>query len=95
MDLEPSSPKNESETTKKKKKKKVVKPPQINGPVLEQPPQVFQKKIIINTSRSEYPLIDQVAKEKFGWRVSKEEDPACGDFDLWWSDLMIEGSILA
>jgi len=38
MDLEPSSPKNESETTKKKKKKKVVKPPQINGPVLEQPP---------------------------------------------------------
>jgi hypothetical protein len=38
MDLEPSSPKNESETTKKKKKKKVVKPPQINGPVLEQHP---------------------------------------------------------
>jgi predicted ATPase len=56
---------------------------------------VNQKKIIINTSRSEYPLIDAVAKEVMGWRVSKEEDYTKGDFDLWWTDLGIDGSFLA
>lgn len=58
---------------------------------MEPPPVINQKKIIINTSRSEYPLIDEVAKEVMGWRVSKEEDFHRGDFDLWWSDLWIDG----
>ena len=54
---------------------------------------VLNKKIIINTSRSEYPLIDQVAKE-LGWKVSKEEDMFKGDFDLWWSDIGIDAMTL-
>jgi hypothetical protein len=41
---------------------------------MEAPPQILQKKIVINTSRSEYPLIDEVATQVMGWRVSKEED---------------------
>lgn len=59
---------------------------------MEAPPQILQKKIVINTSRSEYPLIDEVATQVMGWRVSKEEDFQKGaDFDLWWSDLGIDG----
>jgi len=29
-----------------------------------------------------------------GWRVSKEMDPSRYDFDLWWSDLGIDGLFL-
>jgi hypothetical protein len=29
-----------------------------------------------------------------GWRVVKELDPARYDFDLWWSDLGIDGQFL-
>jgi hypothetical protein len=29
-----------------------------------------------------------------GWRVSKEEDFFAKDFDLWWSDLGIDGLTL-
>lgn len=61
---------------------------------MEGPPQIVQKRIVINTSRSEYPLIDQVAREVMGWRVSKEEDFSKGDFDLWWTDLGIDGQTL-
>jgi hypothetical protein len=50
---------------------------------------------VINTSRSEYPLIDEVAKEVLGWRVSKEIDYTKGDFDLWWSDLGIDSTFLS
>ena len=50
---------------------------------------------MINTSRSEYPLIDEVAVKEMGWRVSKEMDWTKGDFDLWWSDLAIEGQFLS
>jgi hypothetical protein len=39
-------------------------------------------------------LIDKVAIEVFKWRVSKEEDPNKADFDLWWSDLGIDGHML-
>ncbi len=53
-----------------------------------------QKKIIINTSRSEYPLIDQIARDVMGWRVTKEENFFAKDFDLWWSDLGIDGLTL-
>lgn len=54
----------------------------------------MNKQIVINTSRSEYPLIDQVATEVMGWRVSKEEDITKADFDLWWSDIGIDGNTL-
>lgn len=50
---------------------------------------------MINTSRSEYPLIDNVATEVMGWKVSKEEDMSKQDFDLWWSDIGIDGQTLA
>jgi hypothetical protein len=58
-------------------------------------PQLNQKRIIINTSRSEYPLIDEVATSVFGWTVSKELDWHKADFDLWWSDLGIDATFLA
>lgn len=66
----------------------------IAGPLSEPPPVVYQKKIVINTSRSEYPLIDKVATEVMGWRISKEEDMSKGDFDLWWSDVGVDGLTL-
>jgi hypothetical protein len=79
---------------KKKKKKNKPLPVIHQGPLNSPPPVIYQKRIIINTSMSEYPLIDKVAKEVFGWRVSKEEDFKKGDFDLWWSDLAIDGHTL-
>jgi len=54
-----------------------------------QPPVLRQKKIIINTFNTEYPLIDEVAK-LIGWRVVKEQDPTAKEFDLWWVDLGID-----
>ena len=50
--------------------------------------------MIINTGRTEYPLVDIVAKE-MGWKISKVEDWTKADFDLWWSDLGIDGSFMA
>lgn len=43
-----------SPVSPKKKKKKQSK----NGPLTEGPPELKQKRIVINTSRSEYPIID-------------------------------------
>ena len=39
-------------------------------------------------------MIDEVAKDVMGWRVSKEEDFTKGDFDLWWVDTAIDGHTL-
>ena len=61
---------------------------------MEGPPQVNQKRIVINTARSEYPLIDQVAKDVMGWKVSKDDDFGKGEFDLWWVDCGIDGLTL-
>jgi hypothetical protein len=58
-------------------------------------PYLSQKRIIINTSRSEYPLIDEVATNYFGWRVSKEPDCTKGDWDIWWNDLGIDSNFLS
>ena len=66
----------------------------IQGPLNEGPPVVTQKKIIINTFRSEYPLIDRIATEVMGWRVIKDEDFK-QDFDLLWCDTGIDGATLA
>ena len=44
---------------------------------------------MINTSKCDYPLIDEVAIE-MGWRVSKDTYEARQDFDVWWSDLGID-----
>jgi hypothetical protein len=49
---------------------------------------------VINTARSEYPIIDEVARDVLGWRVSKDPDSS-KDFDLWWSDLGIDSNFLA
>ena len=40
-------------------------------------------------------MIDEVAREVMGWRVSKQEDPSKFDYDLWWSDLGIESHFLS
>jgi hypothetical protein len=42
---------------------------------------------VINTFNSEYTLIDEVAEEEMGWRVSKDPDWTKGEWDLWWNDL--------
>jgi hypothetical protein len=55
------------------------------------PIKMRSKRIVINTQRSEYPIIDQVA-EQLGWRVSK--DPT-SDYDLLWTDLAAESAILS
>jgi hypothetical protein len=60
-----------------------------------QPPVLRQKKLVINTFHSEYPLIDQIAQQHMGWRVIKDPDWTKQDFDLWWSDLGIANSFLS
>lgn len=40
-------------------------------------------------------MIDEVAINDMGWRVSKDPDATKGDFDLWWSDLGIDNTFLS
>ena len=69
--------------------------PQVSqGPLNELPPQVTQKTIVVNTFKSEYPLIDEVATQVMGWQVIKEEDPNAKDFDLYWNDLTTDSAFL-
>jgi len=65
------------------------------SPVAISPPQLRQKQIVINTFNTEYPLIDEVAVNEMGWRVSKEQDWTKGEFDLWWSDLGVDGNFFS
>ena len=71
------------------KAKQIKKPSQGNNqnPDLHKMPPFCQKRIIINTLKSEYPLIDEVASKEMNWRVSKDANQ---DFDVYWSDLGIE-----
>ena len=74
---------------KKKSKDRIV---QIsNGPLAENPPAITCKFLTINTFKSEYPLIDEVASQLMGWKVSKEEDLTKCDFDILWNDIYIDG----
>jgi hypothetical protein len=66
----------------------------MNSPLLQLPPQILQSKIIINLWRTEYPLIEEVAKEVMGWRVSKNENPM-SEFDIFWQDLGIDSERLS
>ena len=59
-----------------------------------EPPQFRQTQIVINTCGTEYALIDQVAEEAMGWKVSKDQDWTKGEWDLWWNDLGIESNFL-
>ena len=36
--------------------------------------QKVQKRIIINLSKTEYPLIEEISTKNMGWRISKYED---------------------
>jgi hypothetical protein len=53
------------------KKKKNSPGGQGNLFVMKPPGNLNQRAIVINTRWSEYPLIDEVAKDVMGWRVSK------------------------
>jgi hypothetical protein len=41
------------------------------------------KKIVINISDTQYPIVEEVAEE-LGWLAQKEE--GVGDWDVWWTD---------
>jgi len=43
---------------------------------------------------TEYPLIEEVAKQVMGWRVSKSENPNA-EFDIYWHDIGIDSEKLA
>lgn len=68
----------------------LAKPNKVLPDTQMQPPVLKQKRIVINTFNSEYPLIDEVATQEMGWRVIKDCDWTRSEFDLWWSDLGIE-----
>ena len=38
---------------------------------------------------TEYPLIEEVAKQVMGWRVTKSENPNA-EFDIYWNDIGID-----
>jgi len=45
-------------------------------------------------SKSEYPIIEQVAREVLGWKVSKSEN-LNSEYDLFWQDLGIDSEKLS
>jgi hypothetical protein len=45
-------------------------------------------------AKTEYPLIEKVATEQMGWRISKYEDWANTQWDLLWFDLGIDSVLL-
>lgn len=49
------------------------------------------KKIVINLSDTQYPIVEEVAEE-LGWVVQKGE--GAGDWDVWWTDREIEANTL-
>ena len=57
--------------------------------------QLRQKQIVMNSFHTEYSIVDEVASKDMGWRVIKEIDSTKQDFDLWWSDLGIDGYFLS
>lgn len=65
----------------------------INSPMMQPPPEIKQTKVIINLFKTEYPLIEQVAKEVMNWRVTKNENPL-SEFDVYWQDLGIDSDRL-
>lgn len=56
---------------------------------MQPPPQILQSKIIIHLLKTEYPLIEQVAKNEMGWRVTKSEN-LNAEFDIFWNDIGID-----
>ena len=61
--------------------------------MMQPPPEIKQTKVIINLFKTEYPLIEQVAKEVMNWRVTKNENPL-SEFDVYWQDLGIDSDRL-
>jgi len=53
------------------------------------------KRIIINLFKTEYPLLERVATETMGWRISKYEDFSNTAWDLLWVDLGIDSVLLS
>lgn len=50
-----------------------------------------EKKIVLNLSFSSYPIVEQVAKNEFGYSVSRESD--C-KWDILWSDSVRTNQIM-
>jgi len=47
------------------------------------------KKVVINISDTQYPIVEEVAEE-LGWVVQRESGP--GDWDVWWTDREIDAN---
>lgn len=54
-----------------------------NIPIYKLGDKLKNKKIVINISDTQYPIIEEIAEE-LGWIVQKTE--GLGDWDLWWTD---------
>ena len=52
-------------------------------PVAKLPDRLKTKKIIINISDTQYPIIEEVAEE-LGWII--QHNQGFGDWDVWWTD---------
>lgn len=66
----------------------------MNSPLMQPPPQILQSKVIIHLLKTEYILIEQVAKQEMNWRVTKSENPNA-EFDVYWNDIGIDSDKLA
>ena len=53
------------------------------SPIMQPPPQILQKHIIINLYRTDYPILEEVARDFMHWRISKQANPS-SEFDLFW-----------
>jgi hypothetical protein len=51
--------------------------------------------VIVNLAKTEYPLLERVATEHMGWRISKYDDWQNTQWDLLWFDLGIDSVLLS
>ncbi len=47
------------------------------------PDKLKNKKIVMNVSDTQYPIVSEIAEE-LGWVIQDEE--GAGDWDVWWTD---------
>lgn len=62
-----------------------------NIPIAKLGERMRSKRIVINISDTQYPIIEEIAEE-LGWFIQKTEGR--GDWDLWWTDREIEANTL-
>ena len=55
------------------------------------PDKLKSKKIVINVSDTQYPIVEEIGEE-LGWLIQRKE--GTGNWDIWWTDREIHPDTL-